>query len=123
MRYAGILAVIGPLLAVGSFGQKQAAMGDSKQQETVPAVDAVAETAKAPEPAPALRVPAGFKAKDGTTPEPYSKTGWAKEIVHEAAGIEMTFIPAGEFMMGCRSTGEATDYRRMESPGTIARSS
>jgi formylglycine-generating enzyme required for sulfatase activity len=47
-----------------------------------------------------LRVPAGCRAKDGTTAEPYSKTGWAKEIVHEKTGIEMVFIPAGEFVMG-----------------------
>ena len=47
-----------------------------------------------------LRAPQGFRAKPGTLAEPYTKTGWAKEIVHEKTGIEMMFIPAGEFMMG-----------------------
>ncbi|MGB2614610.1 MAG: SUMF1/EgtB/PvdO family nonheme iron enzyme [Phycisphaerae bacterium] len=48
----------------------------------------------------ALRVPEGFRAAEGTQAEPYTKTGWAKEIVHEATGIELVFIPVGEFLMG-----------------------
>ena len=44
----------------------------------------------------AMRVPPGFKAKDGR----HNKTGWAKEIVHEKTGMVMMFIPAGEFMRG-----------------------
>ena len=47
-----------------------------------------------------IRIPKGFKAKSGTVPEPYTKTGWAQEVVHEKTGIEMVFIPAGEFLMG-----------------------
>jgi formylglycine-generating enzyme required for sulfatase activity len=47
-----------------------------------------------------LRVPVGFNAAAGTAPEPYTNTGWAKEVIHEKTGIEMVFIPAGEFMMG-----------------------
>lgn len=47
-----------------------------------------------------LRVPDGFRAKEGTAAEPYTDTGWAKEIVHERTGIELVFIPAGEFLMG-----------------------
>jgi formylglycine-generating enzyme required for sulfatase activity len=58
----------------------------------------------APAPPPAigvnLRVPAGFRAAPATTAEPYTKTGWAKEVVHEKTGIALVFIPAGEFMMG-----------------------
>jgi len=42
-------------------------------------------------------IPAGFHAKEGTPAEPYSDTGWAEEIVHDKTGIEMVFIPAGEF--------------------------
>ena len=53
-----------------------------------------------------LRVPEGFRAKAGTAAEPYTKTGWAKEVVHEATGIELVFIPAGEFLMGSPA-GEA----------------
>jgi formylglycine-generating enzyme required for sulfatase activity len=33
-------------------------------------------------------------------PEPYTNTGWAKEIVHEATGITLVYIPAGSFTMG-----------------------
>jgi len=47
-----------------------------------------------------VRVPEGFTVKEGTTPEPYAKTGWAHEVVHGKTGIEMVFIPAGEFEMG-----------------------
>ena len=47
-----------------------------------------------------LRVPPGFKAKAGTVAEPYTKTGWAKQIVHEGTGFELVFIPAGRFLMG-----------------------
>jgi len=47
-----------------------------------------------------VRVPEGFRAKDGTKPEPHTNTGWAHEVVHEETGIEMVFIPAGEFQMG-----------------------
>jgi formylglycine-generating enzyme required for sulfatase activity len=47
-----------------------------------------------------LRVPQGFRAAPGATGEPYSSTGWAEDIIHEASGIEMAFIPAGEFLMG-----------------------
>jgi len=48
----------------------------------------------------ALRVPAGFQAKAGVGPEPYTGTGLPREIVHETTGIELVFIPAGTFMMG-----------------------
>jgi len=49
-----------------------------------------------------MRIPAGFRAAAETAAEPYTDTGWAKEIVHEATGIELAFIPVGEFMMGSR---------------------
>ncbi|MCD6404568.1 MAG: caspase family protein, partial [Planctomycetes bacterium] len=45
-----------------------------------------------------MRVPAGFRAAPGTAAETYTNTGWAKEVIHEKTGIEMVFIPAGEFM-------------------------
>jgi formylglycine-generating enzyme required for sulfatase activity len=57
-----------------------------------------------------MRVPAGFRAKEGTTPEPYTHTGWAKEVIHEKTGMEMVFIPAGEFMMGSAFSETPRDY-------------
>ena len=59
------------------------------------------------------RVPAGFRAKLGTKVEPYTGTGWAKEVVHEQTGIEMMFIPAGTFRMGSppSDTGSDPDER------------
>ena len=45
-------------------------------------------------------LPAGFIAKPGAAAEPYTKTGLPKEIVHQATGMELVFIPAGEFDMG-----------------------
>ena len=59
-------------------------------------------------PAGKLRVPAGFKAKAGTAAEPYTKSGWAKEIVHEATGMELVFIPAGSFQMGSPKSEQET---------------
>ena len=50
--------------------------------------------------ASALRVPPGFRAREGTIAEPYSRTGWANEVIHEKTLIEMVFVPAGDFKMG-----------------------
>ena len=47
-----------------------------------------------------MRIPPGFSAVEGTVPEPYSGTGWAKEVFHEPSGITLVFVPAGNFMMG-----------------------
>jgi len=56
--------------------------------------------AESPPETPAPRVPSGCRAADATTAEPYSGTGWAKEIVHEKTAIVLVFIPAGKFEMG-----------------------
>jgi len=48
-------------------------------------------------------VPAGFRAAPGSTFEPYTGTCWASAVIHEKSGIEMVFIPAGEFMRGSPS--------------------
>jgi len=50
-----------------------------------------------------VRVPPGFRVASGAAPESYTNTGWAKEVIHEKGGIEMAFIPAGEFKMGADS--------------------
>jgi len=47
-----------------------------------------------------ILVPSGCRAAPGAGAEPYTNTGWAKEIVHGKTGIEMVFIPAGRFIMG-----------------------
>ena len=69
----------------------------------------------------ALRVPAGCRAAAGTAAEPYTKTGWAKEIVHEATGIELVFIPAGSFLMGSPTTEERRDDDETQHRVTISR--
>ena len=51
-----------------------------------------------------LRVPSGFRAAPGTGAEPYTHTGWAKEVIHDKTGLAMTFVPAGEFRMGSPSS-------------------
>ena len=58
------------------------------------------ETPPAPSAASALRAPAGLRANEGAEEEPYTKTGFPLEVIHEQTGIEMVFIPAGEFQMG-----------------------
>ena len=50
------------------------------------------------------RVPMGFKAAPGTKAEPYSKTGWAKEIIEPITGMRLAFVPVGKFMMGSPET-------------------
>lgn len=50
------------------------------------------------------RIPPGFQAAPDTRPEPYTKTGLAQSIIHEATGIELVYIPAGHSMMGSPKT-------------------
>ncbi len=66
-----------------------------KEPVEVPAEKVVAEYK-----GPPVLVPPGCKPKPGTEPEPYTKTGWAKEVVLLKTGIELVFVPAGEFLMG-----------------------
>jgi formylglycine-generating enzyme required for sulfatase activity len=49
---------------------------------------------------PKLRSPAGCRVAAGTQAEPYTKSGWAQAVIHEASGMEMVYIPAGNFLMG-----------------------
>lgn len=79
-----------------------------------------AESAK-PEPVPALKVPAGCKAKPGTVAEPYTHTGWAKEIVHEKTGIELVYIPAGTFMMGSSLTETGRYHNENQHKVTVSK--
>jgi formylglycine-generating enzyme required for sulfatase activity len=62
--------------------------------------DAVANIVRTP---CAMQVPSGFHASANAVPELHTNTGWAKNIVHDGTGIEMVFIPAGEFRMGSNS--------------------
>jgi len=61
--------------------------------------------------ATAARAPSGFRVAEGAKPEPYTNTGWAQEVVHEQTGLEMAFIPTGQFQMGSRTTPEETSQR------------
>ena len=49
---------------------------------------------------PGIKVPEGCRAQEGSACEPYSGSGYALDIVHVRTGIEMLFIPEGEFDMG-----------------------
>ena len=64
-----------------------------------------------------MSVPTGYRVAEGTEPEPYTDTGWAKEIVHEKTNIQMVFIPAGEFQMGSPETEDG----RIDSEGPVHR--
>ena len=46
------------------------------------------------------RAPKGFRPAPNAAAETYTKTGWAREVIHGKTGIEMVFIPAGVFQMG-----------------------
>ena len=49
-----------------------------------------------------LKTPPGCRPVEGTAAEPYSATGYARDVVHEKSGIALLFVPAGEFRMGGR---------------------
>ncbi len=61
-----------------------------------------------------LRVPDGFRPAPGARSERYTETGWAGHIVHEKTGIELVFIPAGDFLMG--SPEDEAGRRENEGP-------
>jgi len=65
-----------------------------------------------------LRVPLGFRASPSAGHEPYAETSWAKEVIHDKTGMEMVFIPAGDFMMGCPSEDGVAFYNEV----TVTRS-
>lgn len=64
------------------------------------------------EPATALRLPMGVIAADGASCDPV--TGLPVRIVHEASGVTLVLIPAGEFVMGAGAdAGEEIPQRRI----------
>lgn len=65
-----------------------------------------AAAARADTPAPAARVPPGFRAV-ATGAEPSAIAGWAREIEQEATGLRLVFVPAGTFRMGSPPTEKA----------------
>ena len=71
---------------------------------------------------PQARVPAGCRAAAGAQAEPYTKSGWAQAIVHEATGMEMVYIPAGTFFMGSpESEPWATPFERPQHRVTLTK--
>jgi len=104
----------GPIRALRLDGQSQLWAGSLGWGVSVirlrppPVAKSVEKPQKSGAQAP-VRVPKGFRAAPETAPEPYTNTGWAKDIIHEKTGIEMVFIPAGEFHMG--SNGDRPDER------------
>ena len=47
-----------------------------------------------------LKVPPGCRPAEGTTAEPYTGSGFAKEVIHLKSGIRLLFVPAGKLIMG-----------------------
>jgi len=84
------------VVAVKASGEKPLA-AQSEKAVAAPRAKVAATGAPAD---PNVRVPAGCRAAAGTKAEPYTKSGWAQEIVHEATGMEMVYVPAGNFLMG-----------------------
>ncbi|MBM3846810.1 MAG: formylglycine-generating enzyme family protein [Verrucomicrobia bacterium] len=74
-----------------------------KNDKNPPMLPSVRDPARAHED-PKFRVPPGCRAAAGTKAETYTKSGWAQAIVHEATGMEMVYIPAGNFLMGSSTT-------------------
>jgi len=61
---------------------------------------------RSPDTAKQGRIPPGCRAHVRSTPEPYTDTGWALEVIHEKTGIPLVFVPAGRFEMGSRTSAE-----------------
>ncbi len=108
----GVIVLVVVLLVIGHAGDDRREPVPTESSGVEAPKSGVAEMVPSPPESSVskseLRVPKGFSAKAGTNPEPYSQTGWAQEIVQNRTGIEMVFIPSGEFMMG-GSEGE-TEY-------------
>ncbi|MBM4142455.1 MAG: formylglycine-generating enzyme family protein [Lentisphaerae bacterium] len=89
-------------------------VGAPVQAAKAASVAASAKDKKAPKAAgpadPQARVPAGCRAAPGTQAEPYTKSGWAQAIVHEASGLEMVYVPAGSFLMGTSKEAKESPY-------------
>ncbi len=67
------------------------------------------------------RVPPGCRAVSGTGAEPYTGTGYAREVVHEGTGMELVFIPAGSFVMGSPASEERRDDDETQHRVTLSR--
>jgi formylglycine-generating enzyme required for sulfatase activity len=52
-----------------------------------------------------VRVPNGCEAIVDVA-EPYTHSGWAKEIMHKKTGIVLVYVPAGKFKMGTKPGDE-----------------
>ena len=102
-RWPWLAALAGVAVLAGAFWFSRA--GGGHQVPVAPPATGVQAISR-------LQVPPGCQALPGTTAEPYTKTTWAKEIVHEATGIELAYIPAGEFEMG--SPAEETGREEKE---------
>ncbi|MBM4142448.1 MAG: formylglycine-generating enzyme family protein [Lentisphaerae bacterium] len=89
-----VAVALTPLTVPASTGPAPAKEGTSFQ-----APAATGSSAAAPRDL-TLRVPPGCRAAAGTQAEPYTQSGWAQAIVHEATGMEMVYVPAGYFFMG-----------------------
>ena len=55
------------------------------------------------------KIPAGCRIKPGSEAERDTNSGWAKEVIHETSGVELVYVPRGEFTMGSPA-GEAGRY-------------
>jgi formylglycine-generating enzyme required for sulfatase activity len=101
-----LLVVLGIAMVLWHSGQPAGMGKTGGTMPTVPQPLAEGRVPTTPAGLSSLSVPAGFRAASGTMAEPYTNTGWAKEIVHEATGMELVFIPAGEFLMGSLASEE-----------------
>ncbi|NLF16066.1 MAG: SUMF1/EgtB/PvdO family nonheme iron enzyme [Lentisphaerae bacterium] len=68
-----------------------------------------------------VRVPGDFHAAPDTAPEPYTGTGWAREVVHTATGIAMVYVPAGSFTMGSPTAEAGRDSDERQHGVTLTR--
>ena len=87
--------IVAALKPTGTPAQEAKAKNPPKAASTAASVPATAGPAD-----PKVRVPPGCRAAAGTLAEPYTKSGWAQAIVHEATGMEMVYVPAGSFIRG-----------------------
>ena len=60
---------------------------------------------------PTVKVPDGCRIKPGSEGEPYTGSGWAKEVIHEKSGVELVYVPGGEFTMGSPAGEKGRDDR------------